>query len=127
MICGVIMPMHSESECECVCSVVMSLLFFTAFYFSGILIASTMDRLLMNDNLRGTNGANFDMKFEIEMAKHSAVRIHRDRIDCDSFDSAAMSSSERMIHSVCTLQIAPNSDDEDVLSFCFCSIFCFFL
>ena len=66
----------------------------------------------MNDNLRGTNGANFDMKFEIEMAKHRAVRIHRDRIVCNSFPIKG--TEGRIISSICTLQIAPNSDDEDV-------------
>ena len=86
----------------------------SAFYFLGISINSTMDRLLLDDKLRESEGANFDQSLELQMAKHSAIGIAHDRIECNSFPHRAR--WDHIIHSVCALQIAPNSDDEDVAS-----------
>ena len=85
---------------------------YTAFYFSGIILNSTLNRTNLNDKLKNSQGAGFDMMIEMQIAKNVVDLLNQQRIDCDSNQL-----NDNLIQLICILNIVPNSVDENVLFF----------
>eukprot|EP01083_Nonionella_stella_P184042 666817_1 len=84
---------------------------YTAFYFSGIMIHSTLDKNTLGDEkLRTANGANFDMLIEVQLSHQFGIGVSQQRIDCDSNDN---NDDPSQIQLICVLNIVPNSVDEN--------------
>eukprot|EP01084_Bolivina_argentea_P183276 316284_1 len=82
-----------------------------AFYFSGIMIHSTLDKNTLGDEkLRTANGANFDMLIEVQLSHQFGIGVSQQRIDCDSNDN---NDDPSQIQLICVLNIVPNSVDEN--------------
>lgn len=62
----------------------------------------------MNEDLRKSSGANFDLILEFQIAHK--IGLNQQRIDCDSNDN----NNNDAILLVCVLNIVPNSVDENV-------------
>ena len=84
---------------------------YTAFYFSAIIINSTLNRNDLDPKLKDARGANFDMVIEIQLAHNHKINIDQGRIECDS---ASNPNDNDLIDLICVLNIVPTSVDQNV-------------
>ena len=72
----------------------------------------------MNEDLKKSSGANFDLILEFQIAHK--IGMNQQRIDCDSNDDNNNNNKD-VILLICVLNIVPNSIDENVniITHCF--------